>query len=167
MMIVCSGLFVGYCYDLDYRLIWYGSISSRKIYFGDQFRHLVGQVRPNWAFPVQPHLPFWGGPNLVHYYASRRCLQLGKVIRVRYPDQVGRYKSCVPVVVGPFVLVWNSFVFPRRWPLDVQSSIGDTLHWVQRGVGRSGQESVMAVDWFCRNAVGPPEWEYEAMGSVM
>ena len=25
----------------------------------------------------------------------------------------------------------------------------------------------MAVDRFCRNAVGPPEWEYEAMGSVV
>ena len=37
----------------------------------------------------------------------------------------------------------------------------------KRGVGRSGWESVMAVDWFCRNAIGPPEWEQEAMGSVM
>ena len=36
----------------------------------------------------------------------------------------------------------------------------------QLGVGRSGRESVMAVDRFCRNAVGPPEWECEAMGSV-
>ena len=25
----------------------------------------------------------------------------------------------------------------------------------------------MAVDRFCRNAIGPPEWEYEAMGSVV
>ena len=37
----------------------------------------------------------------------------------------------------------------------------------QLGVGRSGRESVMAVDRFCRNAVGPPEWECEAMGSVV
>ena len=35
------------------------------------------------------------------------------------------------------------------------------------GVGRSGWESVMAVDRFCRNAVGPPEWECEAMDSVV
>ena len=35
------------------------------------------------------------------------------------------------------------------------------------GVRRSGRESVMAVDRFCRNAVGPPEWECEAMGSVV
>ena len=25
----------------------------------------------------------------------------------------------------------------------------------------------MAVDRFCRNAVGPPEWECEAMGSMV
>ena len=25
----------------------------------------------------------------------------------------------------------------------------------------------MAVDRFCRNVVGPPEWECEAMGSVV
>ena len=25
----------------------------------------------------------------------------------------------------------------------------------------------MAVDWFCQNIVGPPEWECEAMGSVV
>ena len=37
----------------------------------------------------------------------------------------------------------------------------------QRGVGRSGRESVMAVGRFYRNAVGPPEWECEAMGSVV
>ena len=35
------------------------------------------------------------------------------------------------------------------------------------GVGRSDRGSVMAIDRFCRNAVGPPEWECEAMGSVV
>ena len=25
----------------------------------------------------------------------------------------------------------------------------------------------MAVDRFCRNAIGPPEWECEAMGSMV
>ena len=44
---------------------------------------------------------------------------------------------------------------------------GATHDLAQRGVGRSGRESVMAVDRFCRNAVGPPEWECEAMGSVV
>ena len=31
----------------------------------------------------------------------------------------------------------------------------------------SGRESVMAMEGFRRNAVGPPEWECEAMGSVV
>ena len=35
------------------------------------------------------------------------------------------------------------------------------------GVGRSGWESVMTLGRFCRNGVGPPEWECEAMGSVV
>ena len=37
----------------------------------------------------------------------------------------------------------------------------------KRGVGRSGRESVMAIDRFCRNAVVPAEWECEAMGFVV
>ena len=43
---------------------------------------------------------------------------------------------------------------------------GATHDLAQRGVSRSGWESVMVVDPFCRNAVGPPEWKCEAMGSV-
>ena len=34
-------------------------------------------------------------------------------------------------------------------------------------LGRSGRESVMAMEGFCQNATGPPEWECEAMGSVV
>ena len=45
--------------------------------------------------------------------------------------------------------------------------IGATHDLPQRGVGRSGWESVIAVERFGRNAVGPPEWECEAMGSVV
>ena len=44
---------------------------------------------------------------------------------------------------------------------------GATHDLAQRGVSRSGRESFMAVDRFCRNVVGPPEWECEAMGSVV
>ena len=44
---------------------------------------------------------------------------------------------------------------------------GATHDLAQWGVSRSGRESVMAVDRFCRNTVGPPEWECEAMGSVV
>ena len=45
--------------------------------------------------------------------------------------------------------------------------IGATHDLSQRGVGRSGRGSVREVDRFCWNAVGPPEWESEAMGSVV
>ena len=34
-------------------------------------------------------------------------------------------------------------------------------------LGWSGRESVVAMEGFCRNVVGPPEWECEAMGSVV
>ena len=51
--------------------------------------------------------------------------------------------------------------------IDAFGRHGATHDLAQRGVGRSGRESVMAVDRFCRNAVGPPEWECEAMGSVV
>ena len=44
---------------------------------------------------------------------------------------------------------------------------GATHDLAQRGVSRSGRESVMEVGRFCRNAVGPPEWDCEAMGSVV
>ena len=44
---------------------------------------------------------------------------------------------------------------------------GATQDLAQRGVRRSGRESVMAVGRFYQNAVGPPEWECEAMGSVV
>ena len=85
-----------------------------------------------------------------------------------YPDQVGGHKPCVPVVgiesacpcLGPFWLATTVAigVFGRH---------GATHDLAQRGVSRSGRESVMAVDRFCQNAVGPPEWECEAMGSVV
>ena len=44
---------------------------------------------------------------------------------------------------------------------------GATHDLAQRGVSWSGRESVMAVDRFCRNTVGPPEWECEAMGFMV
>ena len=44
---------------------------------------------------------------------------------------------------------------------------GATHDLAKWGVSRSGQESVMAVGRFCQNTVGPPEWECEAMGSVV
>ena len=52
----------------------------------------------NRCWPVQPRLPVWDGPNWVYCYASHQCLQQGMVMGVRYHDQVGGHKPCVPVV---------------------------------------------------------------------
>ena len=86
----------------------------------------------------------------------------------RYHDQVGGHKPCVPVVVvaglSPFGTI---FVLPRRWPLVPLVGTGPPRTETKRGVSRSGQECVMVVGRFCRNVVGPPEWECEAMGSVV
>ena len=44
---------------------------------------------------------------------------------------------------------------------------GATHDLPQRGVGRSGRKSVMAMGGFYRNTVDPPEWECEAKGFVV
>ena len=62
--------------------------------------------------PVQPHLPGWGGPNSVYCHASRRYLQLGKVMRARYPDQVGGHSLVCPsftVPMSPFGMILFCF----------------------------------------------------------
>ena len=72
----------------------------------------------------------------------------------------------MPVVfVRILVPVWDRFATPVA--VGAFGRHGATQDLAQRGVGRSGRESVMAVGRFCRNAVGPPEWEWEAMGSVV
>jgi hypothetical protein len=50
---------------------------------------------------VQPHLPGWGGPNSVYCHASRRYLQLGKVMCACYPDQVGGHSFVCPSCMDP------------------------------------------------------------------
>ena len=51
-----------------------------------------------------------GSPNAVYCYASRQCLQLGKVMGVRYLGQVGGHKPCEPefgyVHMSPFGTVY-------------------------------------------------------------
>ena len=75
----------------------------------------------------------------------------------------------MPVVVGRrlFVPVWDRFRFSTMVVVDAFGRHGATHDLAQKGVGRSGWESVMAVNRFCRNDIGPPEWECEAMGSVV
>ena len=66
-----------------------------------------------------------------------------------------------------FVPVWDRFCFATTVVVGAFGRHRATQAEPKKGVGRSGRESVMAVGRFCRNAVGPPEWEYEAMGSVV
>ena len=82
-----------------------------------------------------------------------------------YPDHVGGHNLVCPL------LSFFGSVSPCGTGHDggrcVFGRHGATHDLAQWGVSRSGRESVMAVDRFCRNAVGPSEWECEAMGSVV
>ena len=74
---------------------------------------------------------------------------------------------CARVVLRAFVPVWDRLCFAMTVAVDVFGRHRATHDLAQRGVGQSGRESVMAVDRICRNAIGPPEWECEAMGSMV
>ena len=58
-------------------------------------------------------------------------------------------------------------VFATTVAVDAFGRHRATHDLAQRGVGRSGRESVMAMGGFRQNAVGPPEWDAEAMDSVV
>ena len=63
----------------------------------------------------------------------------------------------MPVVfVRILVPVWDRFA--TTVAVGAFGRHGATQDIAQRGVGRSGRESVMAMGVFRRNAVGPPEW---------
>ena len=92
--------------------------------------------------PVQPHLPGWGGPNAVYCHASRRCLQLGKVMCVCYPDQVGDHKPCARVVLYPSVPVWDEFVLATTV---AATKLADVMRWHQGDPGHSPKGSLLGV----------------------
>ena len=73
----------------------------------------------------------------------------------------------VVVVVPRLSLFGTIYVLATTVAVGAFGRHGATQDIAQRGVGRSGREIVMAVGWFCWNVVGPPEWEREAMGSVV
>ena len=54
-------------------------------------------------------------------------------------------------------------VFATTVAVDAFGRHGDAHDLAQRGVGRSGWGSVMAMGGFRRNVVGPPEWECKAL----
>ena len=73
----------------------------------------------------------------------------------------------MPVVVRRLFVPLVRLCFGHDGGRCVFGRHGTTHDLAQRGVSRSGRESVMTVDRFRRNVVGPPEWECEAMGSVV
>ena len=105
------GLFVGYCYDLDYSLIVDIGVSVITVIFlGINSIIKLVRCRRTGLFPVQPHFPVWEGLYSVRCHASGRCLQLGKVMGVRYPGPVSRHNLVCPFVfmvpcprLGPFL----------------------------------------------------------------
>ena len=72
---------------------------------------------------------------------------------------------CARLLLWYLVPVWDRFV--STVVIDAFGRHGATHDLAQWGVSRSGRESVMAMGGFRRNAVGPPEWEDEAMDSVV
>ena len=122
MTILCFGLFVGYFYDLDYRLIDDIRVSVMNVIFLG-INSVIKLVRCHRTGLFQCNHICLYGMDLMRCYchASRRYLQRGKVMRGCYLDQVGRHKPCVPVAVigiplSPFGTV---FVFHDggRWCL--------------------------------------------------
>ena len=69
------GLFVGYCYDLDYSLVVdIGVLVIMVIFLGINSVIKLVRCRRTGPFLVQPHLPVWDGPNAVYCRASCWCL---------------------------------------------------------------------------------------------
>ena len=88
-------------------------------------------------------------------------------MRGRYLGRIGRHKPCVPMFGFEHMPPFGIVCLATMVAVDAFGRHGATDDLAQMGVGRSGRESVMAVDQFCRNTVGPPEWECEAMGFVV
>ena len=81
---------------------------------------------------------------------------VGKVMRGRYLGQVGRHKPCEPELFARFVPVWDRFCFATTVAVDAFGRHGATHDLSPEGVGRSGWESVMAVDWFVGTSLVRP-----------
>ena len=87
---------------------------------------------------------------------------------VRYPGPVSRHNLVDPLLLWYRVPVWDRLCLATTMALDVTLlTSGPPMAYPKRVVGRSGRESVMAMEGFCWNVVGPHEWECEAMGSVV
>ena len=115
---------------------------------------------------MQPHLHLWEGLYSVCCHAYGRYLQQGKVMGVRYPGPVSTHNLvCLLMLLWYLIPVWDRFA--TMVAVGVCGRHGATHDLAQWGVSRSGRESVVAMEGFCWNDVGPPEWECETMGSVV
>ena len=74
---------------------------------------------------------------------------------------------CAHLLLWYLVPVWDRLNFATTVAVDAFGMHGATHDLTQWGVSRSGRESVVAMEKFCWNVVGPPEWECEAMGSLV
>ena len=109
-------LFVGYCYDLDYSLIVDIGVSViTNIFLGINpviklvRCHRIGLFKCN-------HICLYGKALMRSIDVPiADASNVGKVMGMRYPDQVGGHEPCEPELfcalcprLGPFM--------PRRWP---------------------------------------------------
>ena len=78
---------------------------------------------------------------------------------VRYPGPASRHNPVCPLLLWYLVPVWDRLCFATTVVVGVFGRHGATHDLAQWGVSRSGQESVMAMEGFCWNAVGRLEWE--------
>ena len=63
---------------------------------------------------------------------------------VRYPGSVSRHNLVCPLLLRWYLVpVWDHFCFAKTEAVDAFGRHGATHDLAQRGVGRSGQESVM------------------------
>ena len=76
---------------------------------------------------------------------------------VRYPGPVSRHNLVCPLLLLWYLVpVWDRLCFATTVAVGAFGRHGATQDLAQRGVGRSGRESVMAVGRFCRNALVHP-----------
>ena len=74
---------------------------------------------------------------------------------------------CPLLLLWYLVPVWDRLCFATTVSIGVFGRHGATQDQPVGDLGRSGRESAVAMEGFHRNAVGPPEWDDEAMGSVV
>ena len=74
-----------------------------------------------------------------------------------YPGPVSRHNLVCPLLLWYLVPIWDRLCFATMVAVGVFGRHGATHDLAQWGVIRSGRESVMAMEGFHWNVVGPPE----------